>query len=181
MSTRTRVPNIISKDYLINGKIQTWKGPQAQVYSHIVLDDEDQPTLIGEVPDMDGDIALKALDAAVNAYGRGQGKWPTMKVKERIRCVETFVQLMADHRKEVVELLMWEIGKNKADATKEFDELIIRLKERGEESPEKISMRVAKAPAELATAPLFDKIVLNKDLDKALTEAYELVSNFVKD
>ncbi|NRA91673.1 MAG: NADP-dependent glyceraldehyde-3-phosphate dehydrogenase, partial [Psychroserpens sp.] len=69
MSTRTRVPNIISKDYLINGKIQTWKGPQAQVYSHIVLDDEDQPTLIGEVPDMDGDIALKALDAAVNAYG----------------------------------------------------------------------------------------------------------------
>ncbi|NRA91381.1 MAG: guanylate kinase [Psychroserpens sp.] len=63
----------------------------------------------------------------------------------------------------------------------DLNELIIRLKERGEESPEKISMRVAKAPAELATAPLFDKIVLNKDLDKALTEAYELVSNFVKD
>ena len=63
----------------------------------------------------------------------------------------------------------------------DLNELIIRLKERGEESPEKISMRVAKAPAELATAPLFDTIVLNKDLDKALTEAYELVSNFVKD
>lgn len=61
----------------------------------------------------------------------------------------------------------------------DLNELIIRLKERGEESPEKISMRVAKAPAELATAPLFDKIVLNKDLDKALDEAYNLVSNFI--
>lgn len=63
----------------------------------------------------------------------------------------------------------------------DLNELIIRLKERGEESPEKISMRVAKAPAELATAPLFDEIVLNKDLDKALNDAYALVSNFLKD
>ncbi len=61
----------------------------------------------------------------------------------------------------------------------DLNELIIRLKERGEESPEKISMRVAKAPAELATAPLFDEIVLNKDLDKALDNAYTLVSNFI--
>lgn len=61
----------------------------------------------------------------------------------------------------------------------DLNELIIRLKERGEESEEKISMRVAKAPAELATAPLFDQIVLNKDLDKALHDAYELVSNFI--
>lgn len=63
----------------------------------------------------------------------------------------------------------------------DLNELIIRLKERGEESPEKISMRVAKAPAELATAPLFDKIVLNKDLDKALNDAYNLVSDFIKE
>jgi guanylate kinase len=61
----------------------------------------------------------------------------------------------------------------------DLNELIIRLKERGEETPEKISMRVAKAPAELATAPLFDEIVLNKDLDKALKDAYTLVSNFI--
>jgi guanylate kinase len=61
----------------------------------------------------------------------------------------------------------------------DLNELIIRLKERGEETPDKISMRVAKAPAELATAPLFDKIVINKDLDKALNDAYTLVSNFI--
>ncbi|MGK0429153.1 MAG: guanylate kinase, partial [Psychroserpens sp.] len=60
-----------------------------------------------------------------------------------------------------------------------LNELVIRLKERGEESVDKINMRVAKAPAELATAPLFDKIVLNKDLDKALEDAHNLVSNFI--
>lgn len=41
-------------------------------------------------------------------------------------------------------------------------------------------MRVAKAPAELATAPLFDVIVVNSDLDKALENAYSLVSDFLK-
>ena len=54
----------------------------------------------------------------------------------------------------------------------DLNELVRRLKDRGEESPEKISMRVAKAPAELATAPLFDKIVVNSDLDKALSDAF---------
>ncbi|SDR79310.1 guanylate kinase [Formosa sp. Hel1_31_208] len=63
----------------------------------------------------------------------------------------------------------------------DLNELIIRLKQRGEESAEKISMRVAKAPAELATAPLFDEIVLNKDLDRALDDAYALVSNFINE
>jgi guanylate kinase len=41
-------------------------------------------------------------------------------------------------------------------------------------------MRIAKASAELATAPLFDKIVINDDLDIALDEAYKLVSNFLE-
>ena len=61
----------------------------------------------------------------------------------------------------------------------DLNELVRRLKDRGEESPEKISMRVAKAPAELATAPLFDEIVVNSDLDKALKDAYKLVSEFI--
>ncbi|MFC0603271.1 guanylate kinase [Winogradskyella pulchriflava] len=63
----------------------------------------------------------------------------------------------------------------------DLNELVRRLKERGEESEEKISMRVAKAPAELATAPLFDVIVVNSNLDEALENAYNLVSEFVKE
>ena len=61
----------------------------------------------------------------------------------------------------------------------DLNELVRRLKERGEESEDKISMRVSKAPAELATAPLFDKIVVNSNLDEALEEAYNLVSDFI--
>ena len=61
-----------------------------------------------------------------------------------------------------------------------IDELKIRLKKRKTESEDKINMRVAKASAELATAPLFDAIVVNEDLEKALAESYTLVSNFLE-
>jgi guanylate kinase len=60
-----------------------------------------------------------------------------------------------------------------------IDELKIRLKKRKTESDDKINMRVAKASAELATSPLFDKIVVNEYLDEALKEAYNLVNEFV--
>ena len=60
-----------------------------------------------------------------------------------------------------------------------IDELKIRLKKRKTESNDKINMRVAKASAELATAPLFDVVIENDDLEKALSEAYDLVADFV--
>jgi guanylate kinase len=59
------------------------------------------------------------------------------------------------------------------------DELKIRLKKRKTESEEKINMRIAKASVELATAPQFDKIIKNYELDVALKEAEELVSDFL--
>lgn len=61
----------------------------------------------------------------------------------------------------------------------DINELIIRLKQRGEESPEKIAMRVAKAPTEMATAPQFDTIILNDDLATALQNAENLVNDFL--
>ncbi|WP_282123309.1 guanylate kinase [Algibacter mikhailovii] len=60
------------------------------------------------------------------------------------------------------------------------DELKIRLKKRKTESEDKINMRVAKASAELATAPLFDTIVVNDTLEHALEEAQEKISTFIK-
>ena len=60
-----------------------------------------------------------------------------------------------------------------------IDELKIRLKKRQTESADKINMRIAKASAELATAPLFDAVLINEDLKKALSESYILVSNFL--
>ena len=55
------------------------------------------------------------------------------------------------------------------------EELKIRLKKRKTESDEKINMRIAKASVEMATAPRFDQIILNDNLDKALLEAEKLV------
>ncbi len=60
------------------------------------------------------------------------------------------------------------------------DELKRRLKLRSTESEEKINMRIAKASVELATAPQFDTIIKNYDLDVAKEEAYQLVKEFVK-
>ncbi len=59
------------------------------------------------------------------------------------------------------------------------DELKIRLKKRKTESDDKINMRIAKASVELATAPQFDKIIKNHDLEVALNEAEALVAAFV--
>ncbi len=61
-----------------------------------------------------------------------------------------------------------------------IDELKIRLKKRSTESEEKINMRIAKASVELATAPQFDTIIKNYDLDTAKEEAFQLVKNFIK-
>jgi len=61
-----------------------------------------------------------------------------------------------------------------------IDELKIRLKKRKTESEDKINMRVAKASVELATAPQFDHVIKNHDLETALKEAHDLVADFVK-
>ena len=60
------------------------------------------------------------------------------------------------------------------------DELKRRLKLRSTESEEKINMRIAKASVELATAPQFDTIIKNYELEVAKEEAYQLVKEFVK-
>lgn len=59
------------------------------------------------------------------------------------------------------------------------DELKRRLKKRKTESEEKINMRIAKASIELATAPQFDHVIENTDLEVALKEAEDLVTQFI--
>ncbi len=62
-----------------------------------------------------------------------------------------------------------------------IDELKIRLKKRKSESDDKINMRIAKASIELATAPQFDKIIKNYDLDVAKAESAQLVRDFINE
>ena len=117
-------PNPIhSNKYLVNGALKHWTGAKAEVYSNIYYENG-APTLLGSVPDMDTEAANEAINSAVGAFDKGKGDWPTMKVKDRIACMNTFVEKMRPHREEVVRLLMWEIGKTKNDACKEFDRTI---------------------------------------------------------
>ncbi len=122
--------------YLVNGELKTWSGNMADVYSTISSTSEYSPTLLGSVPDMDEASGKEALKAACDAYDRGQGAWPTMKVEDRVACMEKFVNLMAEKREEVVKLLMWEIGKNLPDSEKEFDRTVEYIQDTIEEYKE---------------------------------------------
>ena len=114
---------ITQREYLLNGELVQWQGELSPVVSPIYIRDGDalQQVVLGHTPLLDADTALKALDSAAKAYDLGRGAWPTMAVLERIQHVEKFLGLMQLQRTEVIRLLMWEIGKNEADASKEFD------------------------------------------------------------
>lgn len=115
---------ILQSTYLVNGELKAWNGDMAEVYSTISSTEEYKKTLLGSVPNLGGDEAMEALDSACQAFDKGKGLWPTMKVADRIACMETFVEKMKTKRAEVVKLLMWEIGKTLADSEKEFDRTI---------------------------------------------------------
>lgn len=110
--------------YLLDGELKRWTGPTSEVYSTISSTDDYKPTLLGSIPFMGEKEAMEAVDAADIAYNNGQGLWPTMKVVDRIKCMENFVTQMKTTRAEVVKLLMWEIGKTLGDSEKEFDRTV---------------------------------------------------------
>lgn len=70
------------------------------------------------------EAAVEAVESAFNAYAGGRGLWPTLTVKKRVESMLLFVQGMEQKREEVVRLLMWEIGKTRKDAEKEFDRTV---------------------------------------------------------
>ncbi|NVJ88562.1 MAG: NADP-dependent glyceraldehyde-3-phosphate dehydrogenase [Flavobacteriaceae bacterium] len=127
-TTFREIPNEFSikelkhqKEYLIGGSLINWEGETTNVYSTISSTATYEPTLLGSIPNLGEKEAQNALNAALRAYDRGQGLWPTMKVEQRINCMEKFVKQMITKRDEIVKLLMWEIGKTLPDSEKEFD------------------------------------------------------------
>ena len=110
--------------YLINGELRKWEGEFANIYSTISSTEAYAPTLLGSVPALGEQEALEALHSAADAYNKGKGLWPTMKVKDRIAVMLKFVKQMEKQRDEVVKLMMWEIGKSLDDSRKEFDRTV---------------------------------------------------------
>ncbi|MBC8154223.1 MAG: NADP-dependent glyceraldehyde-3-phosphate dehydrogenase [Bacteroidetes bacterium] len=120
------VPALHQRDYLINGEMRHWDGPYAEVVSPVFIrtDNGLVRKVIGSYPVTTETESMQALDAAVQAYDNGRGEWPAMSVAERIQCIQNFVGQMLERKAEVVNLLMWEIGKTLADSTKEFDRTV---------------------------------------------------------
>ncbi|EGD34174.1 MULTISPECIES: NADP-dependent glyceraldehyde-3-phosphate dehydrogenase [unclassified Capnocytophaga] len=112
------------RNYLINGRLIQWDGAYDKVYSTISSTEKYAPTLVGEVPHLSKEQALEALQSAANAFGKGNGLWATMRVRDRIEILERFTEQMKTKRDEVVHLMMWEIGKTISESQKEFDRTI---------------------------------------------------------
>ena len=116
-------PNIDGSRWLLNGEIKRWTGPSSTVYSPI-LNSKGEPIAIGTYPMMTPAESLQALHAAKAAFGKGTGRWPSMTVLERIQCVQKYTEGLRQNKQQIVNMLMWEICKSRADATKEVDRTI---------------------------------------------------------
>ncbi|MDN3676745.1 NADP-dependent glyceraldehyde-3-phosphate dehydrogenase [Flavobacterium paronense] len=123
--TEFQITNLLHQDtYLVDGQLKKWTGETSEVYSTISSTENYAPTLLGSIPTMGEVAAAEVVKSAVAAYDKGQGIWPTMKVIDRIKCMENFVTQMKATRSEVVKYLMWEIGKSLGDSEKEFDRTV---------------------------------------------------------
>lgn len=121
------VKPIIADEYLLNGKIVKFKGEFQDVYSPVMVLNKSgkyEQKYLGKYPLMTEEHSQKALNAAMNAYDKGKGVWPTMRVEERISCVLKFVEELKKKKEIVVKLIMWEIGKSFSDSEKEFDRTV---------------------------------------------------------
>lgn len=114
-------PNINGAKFLCNGEVRAWTGKIADVESPIFLEGTENKIIIGNQARMSPAEALEALDAAVGAWNKGKGEWPQMTLTDRIKCMEAFVAKLKTKRDTIVNVLMWEICKVRADAEKEFD------------------------------------------------------------
>ena len=115
---------LLQDTYLVNGELKKWNGEITPVFSTITTTSDYAPTLLGSIPAMGEPEADEVTKAAFDAYDNGQGLWPTMKVIDRIKCMQNFVTQMKATRSEVVKFLMWEIGKSLPDSEKEFDRTV---------------------------------------------------------
>jgi glyceraldehyde-3-phosphate dehydrogenase (NADP+) len=112
---------------LINGEMRIWKGETRPVHSPVCVRADDGSLAhveLGSFPVTGTDEADAALAAAAAAYDHGRGNWPTLSVADRIACVWDFTNQIIARRREIVNLIMWEIGKSQADSQKEFDRTI---------------------------------------------------------
>lgn len=117
--------------YLIQGKITFWNGPVRDIFSPLWTDTPQGPSplRIGSSPLNTEKEALDALDAACRAFDHGRGPWPSMDIGKRISRFSHFIERVIEKRREIVRLLMWEIGKSSSECDWEFDRTIAYMRQ----------------------------------------------------
>ena len=124
-------PPVHQRETLVNGELRPWTGAVEIVRSAICVRKPDgslEQVELGSYPVGGIPEAKVALDAAVAAYDSGRGEWPTMTVAQRIACMQDFTRQMVARREQIVNLIMWEIGKTLPDSQKEFDRTVEYMK-----------------------------------------------------
>jgi glyceraldehyde-3-phosphate dehydrogenase (NADP+) len=101
----------------------------SDVYGCCGIDEQDSSKftrpLIGHMPQMSSSQTLSVLKDAETAWDGGSGVWPQMSLRERLQAIENLLRdLETNYREQIVQALMWEIGKNRMDAESEFDRTI---------------------------------------------------------
>lgn len=145
-STNAIPPSIAPKTFL-SGIVQNVQSDMklAEVYGCCTLPSDEEcdvstnnpnrhfsRALIGKMPQMTTEQALSALESATKAWNGGSGPWPQMSLSQRIAAVQSFLSELQHKREEIVEVLMWEIGKNRVDAESEFDRTVEFAKQTSE-------------------------------------------------
>ncbi|MDD3847111.1 MAG: aldehyde dehydrogenase family protein [Syntrophorhabdaceae bacterium] len=126
------------KDYLLDGKVEGWKGPFRDVSSPLLVRGSGglSQKCIGSVPSMDEEASLGLLIHARRAFSDGQGEWPRLPPRERIERFDAFLSRLEEGRAQIERLLQWEIGKTSRDAASEFDRALAYARACFENLPE---------------------------------------------
>ena len=117
-------PFVDGNTIFVNGQISAWTGSTVDVTSPIVDSSTGQRALIGKMAQMEEKDALRAVESARQAWNNGQGIWPQMSANERLIAMEAVLESLQEKRDEIINVLLWEICKNKKDAAAEFDRTI---------------------------------------------------------
>lgn len=122
-----QAPFVDGAKLFIGGVVTPHTGQTTDCFSPIV-NAEGKKTLIGRLAAMTEAESISAVTAAHTAFNKGTGAWPQMSLGERITAIESFVKALSAVRQDIINILMWEICKNTADATAEYDRTMAFIK-----------------------------------------------------
>jgi glyceraldehyde-3-phosphate dehydrogenase (NADP+) len=112
---------------LIGGEIQSSGFPVKEVVSPCPLRGDNGETfqpILGETPNVGPETFAIAVEAAVGAWAKGLGPWPSARMESRIVATTHFRDRLLPFRETVAKYLSWEIAKPFPEALAEFDRTV---------------------------------------------------------